>query len=340
LIKYLDFILEKYEKSEKEIFDDTIRQILRTYGSIPINKDKANEIIQRIIGSEVKYSKDSNHPSQYIKPVLGEDVNFNLMKSSNKVRIYEYLKSIIETKTIRGDSFEGLIAGLYNGELSKGKSTKYDVILYNGKKISVKFLDSIKERPVLGNIKTDIANFFKSKKSEFKYKPLNDLLNEIGEDNSFYLLNDFAFSDVDYFLFGYPSDVNLDINCLLMSKEDLIKRYIYKSDVRYAPKQKGSYQIRINIEKLLTPDTKNSNIHFGFETDKFWTLISPTITEKDIEYLTIDKNDTATKLFGTDKNRIRGSVLNSIVKFGEFKKVKGKEYFMFDFEKYKKERGY
>lgn len=325
---YLDFIQinEKFYKS-KDDFKNRIRKVLRTYGAIPINKDDAADVIQRIVASEIKYSKNPDFPSKYVKPVLGDDIDLNLMKISNKVRFYDYLNRLMKTKTIRGDSFEGLIAGLYDGELSDSKSSKYDVILpeYN-MYLSVKFLDSIKERPVLGNIKSDINKYINNDN-----QPLNVFLNKIGTDASSDLLN-MAFSSVTHFLFAYPSnEKTLDLECLLVTRESLIQRYIYNSEMRYAPKQKDSYQIRINITELLkTPDVN----------DQRWLILEPIITEEDFKYVNIQDQDVSTKLFGTDKDRIRGSVLNSIIKFGNFENRGDKEVFVFDFEKYKKERGY
>ena len=334
-LQFTDQLLEKVklDTSRTAIFNNKVRQILRTYGAIPLNKEDATEIIQRIVGSEVKYSTDPNHPSNFIQPVLGKDVDFNLMKPSNKVRIYNYLKSLITSKTIRGDSFEGLVAGLYDGEISDSKSSKYDVILNNepNEKISVKFLDSNQERPVLGNIKKDIMNFYTLNPSKtLKSKSLNVILNKLGVDESSALLNA-AFSDVTHFLFAYPIPGTLDIKCLMITRESLVERYIYESDLRYAPKQKGSYQIRVNINKLLA--TKDDD-------DMTWILKSPIISEQDFQYLSVGNVDVAKKLFGTDKDRMRGSVLNSIIKYGDFKKINGREFFVFDFEKYKHERGH
>ena len=334
---YLQFTNQLFEKitdnNDTLIFNNKIRQILRNYGSIPINKDDATEIIQRIVRSEVKYSKDPNHPSNFIQPFLGEDTDFNLMKPSNKVRIYNYLKSLIKSKTIRGDSFEGLVAGLYDGEISNLKSSKYDIILNNDQniKISVKFLDSNQERPVLGNIKKDIMSFYTLNPSKsLKSKSLNVILKKLGIDESSALLNA-AFSNVSHFLFAYPISGTLDIRCLMVTRESLVDRYIYESDLRYAPKQKGSYQIRVNINKLLATND---------DDDIIWMLKSPIITEQDLQYLSASDSDDAKKLFGTDKDRIRGSVLNSIIKYGEFKIMNGREFFVFDFDRYKQERGH
>ena len=101
------------------------------------------------------------------------------------------------------------------------------------------------------------------------------------------------------------------------------------SEVRYQPKQKGSFQIRVNIGALKDIEDKME-----------WVLKAPIITNDDLNYLMLNDTNIADKLFGTDKSRIRGSILNSIINFGQFKTIKGKEYFVFDFKKYKEERGY
>ena len=338
---YLDFTTHHlFEELDEELdyestgFTSNLHQILRNYGSINITKDNATETIQKIVGSEVKYSGDTKHPTKFPHPILGKDVDFNLMKPSNKIRMYDYLHSLINTKTIRGDSFEGLVAGLYDGITAQKKdrnsSSRWDVLLDNGDKISVKFLDSIDERPVLGNIKSVIATFDGKKYSDLLKKrlSLNQILTEIGNTNSIELLNT-AFSEVDHFLFAYP--LGLDIKCLLFEKENLISRYIgtdEKNNVRYEPKTKDSYQIRINLSKILKADDSN------------WMLYAPKPSKDDLKYLMMGDVNQAEKLFGSDAYRMRGSILNAILNYGEFKKLSGKDYFVFDYEKYKEERGH
>ena len=326
---YFQFINENLDYSSEE-FQNRIRQILRNYGPITLSKDSASVIIQRIIESEIKYRKDIKHPTRFPKPILGKDSDFNLMKPSNKIRVYDYLNSLIRTKTIRGDSFEGLIAGLYDGVTAQKKernsSSKWDVELSDGKKISVKFLDSKKERPVLGNIKSNIEKMFPNLLST-KNLGINELLEYIGNYKSRRLLNS-AFSEVTHFLFAYPEGLN--IRCLLFERSSLFFRYIENSSLRYKPKQKGSYQIRINFNELLPPR----------KSDQSWILYAPIPTEEDLKYLEIADKDKSTKLFGSDAYRIRGSILNAILNYGEFRKLGNKEYFIFDYQDYKNERGH
>lgn len=363
---FSEYINEKFQSITGKTtnnFEDKILQVLRNYGSISINKNRADEVIDRIIKGELRYAHDpvKKHKSYFTKPILGQNVDFNLMKPSNKVRMYDYLNNLISAKTIRGDSFEGLISALYNGEISKDKSSKYDITVENkNKKLSVKFINNIDERPVLGNIKTNIDKFIRDLEFKKLILPgqidskasLNDILKQLdnipkqkkSKEYQFKLLNK-SFSDVDYFLIAFPvikdneSENDLkNIKCYLFNREFLIDRYIYGSDVRYAPKQKGSYQIRVNVPKLLEGQEEG----YGF---KSWYLISPTITESDFEYLNVSDVDVARKLFGSDKDRIRGSILNAIVNYGDFKEITlpngdKKEYFIFDFDKYKKERGH
>ena len=48
---------------------------------------------------------------------------------------------------------------------------------------------------------------------------------------------------------------------------------------------------------------------------------------------------TIDKLPGSDAFRIRGSVLNSILKYGDFENKNGKDVFVFDYEEYVKLKG-
>lgn len=337
---YFDFtterLLEEIDYTSKS-FHKSIRQILRNYGTIPISKDNATETIQKIVGSEVKYSSDPEHTTKFPHPILTDtqkmmDSDFNLMKPSNKVRMYDYLNSLITSKTIRGDSFEGLIAGLYDGKtaqhIEKNASSRWDVKVPHNERnpkdffISVKFLDSKDERPVLGNIKSFITKKMSEKGSE-----LNEILKSMSKQEQYDLLNK-AFKNVTHFLFGYPEE-GLNIRCQMFTRESVIKRYILDSDVRYAPKQKGSFQVRININSLAPVDT-----------DQSWLLIAPVISEQDLEYLEMGNVRSAKRLFGTDAYRMRGSILNSILKYGQFTKLNDKDVFVFDYRAYKQERGH
>ena len=336
---FLEFLTESLVQDDK--FDQDIGQILRNYGNIPLSKDRAAIVIQKIIGSELKYSHDLEHGTIFPKPDIDadpiENSNFNLMKSANKVRMFDYLRSLMRTKTIRGDSFEGLIAGLYNGQTAQAKhddsSSRWDVEVETPKNhyfLSVKFLDSKNERPVLGNIKSFIMKDKKGKILLEQGLSLNEVLGKLSKREQFNLLNT-AFENVTHFLFAYPETPDgLDIRCRMFERESLIRRYILDSKVRYAPKQKGSYQIRVNIDMLRKSDPY----------DQSWLLLAPDITKNDLEYLKVSDENSAEKLLGSDRFRMRGSILNAMLKYGEFKKRSGKEYFVFDFEKYKEDRGH
>ena len=347
--QFSESINEKF-KLDDDILD-LIKKLSYTYGKISLDKDDASETIKNLVRSEYHYRNDNELPTKFYTKGIEYNTDLNLMKPSNKVRMYNYLNSLIKSKTTRGDNFEGLIAGLFNGQLSETKDSKYDLTIDGDIKISVKFIDNINENPVLGNIRNDIMKYINNipdiqndEKNDLLNLNLFDFLNKITIKNNGNkteikkILND-SFSEVTNFLFGFSErepvenrDSNdLNISYYYIDKEYLIDLWVENDEIRCLPKQKDSYQVRVNLEKIIH---KNK-----------YTIISPYITIIDIEYLKINNVSAGERLFGSDIYRMRGSILNAILKYGKFKFIKGingkqKEYFIFDFNKYKKKRGH
>lgn len=340
---YFNFINEAIKQPIRTI-DELTKILASTYGKISHDKFDAADTIKRLVITEWKYRKDPELPTRFRVEGLASDTNLNDMKPSNKVRMYNYLNSLLTTKTIRGDSFEGLIAGLFNGVVSPNKSTKFDVTIArdrtigNNINLSIKFIDNEKESPVLGNVRKNITdhiiamNVPDADKADMLDMNLFDLMEEIGHENFAHILSD-AFEDVTHFLIGFPGE-NLNIDYYILEKNYLINNWINDTSLQSSPKQKGSYQIRLNLSQAE-----------ALKGDKF-TIIAPTITQEDLDYLRIEYEYPATKLFGSDAYRIRGSILNAILRFGEFRTLpdektgKKKDYFVFDFSKYKRKRGH
>ena len=339
---YFNFINEA--KQPFRTIEELTKMLASTYGKISIDKFDASDTIKRLVNTEWKYRKDPELPTRFRIDGLASDTNLNDMKPSNKVRMYNYLESLLTSKTIRGDSFEGLIAGLFNGVVSSTKNTKFDVTIPTDKtvgndiKLSIKFIDNEKESPVLGNVRQNIIDHIDSMeipdtdKSDMLDMNLFDVMEEIGHRDFATILNS-AFDDVTHFLIGFPGD-GLNINYYIIEKNYLFTNWIEDTSMQASPKQKGSYQIRLNL-----PQSE------ALKGNKF-TIIAPTITQDDLDYLRITNEYPATKLFGSDAYRIRGSILNAILKFGEFKTLpdektgKNKDYFVFDFSRYKRKRGH
>jgi hypothetical protein len=124
----------------------------------------------------------------------------------DRLRWHQYFTSLIESKDIRGHNFEGLIAGLYDGELTK-RGVRGDLKI-GDKVISVKTLNNKYERPVLGSIKKSLSKE-QIDRIEQEKKTIRDIFDtKSGEDEEFKReIWDASFvrgdNKIDYFLISY-----------------------------------------------------------------------------------------------------------------------------------------
>lgn len=117
----------KYLKESND-YDKLMSELFYLYGSIPLEKEKSSEVINKIILSEFGKSYK-----------LGDDIHIDKLSNHNLIRFIDYFDSLISSKDIRGHCYEGTLAGLYGGKLSK-RGNKWDMLL-NGEKWSIKFSD-------------------------------------------------------------------------------------------------------------------------------------------------------------------------------------------------------
>jgi hypothetical protein len=151
--RYLDLITEDVENpiipesdsKEKEILEYNVLlgKLLHLYSSIPVPKRKASVALSKMI-PEFDFNQD----------VI--DLNVNTLFFHDKIRIIDYLNSLLESKEIRGDNFEGFIAGLFGGVISTSKSSKHDVTIKNVD-WSIKYTEFGDFRPVIGNFKNILS---------------------------------------------------------------------------------------------------------------------------------------------------------------------------------------
>ena len=125
-------------------YNELMGRILHLYGSIPVPKEKSAVVIKKIISTSGKSFK------------LGDDIDIAHNEVHDKIRFSDYLDSLLEDKDVRGHNFEGLIAGLFNGTLSR-RGVKYDVTIDN-KRYSVKFVDHKGKAPEIGRFKSIITS--------------------------------------------------------------------------------------------------------------------------------------------------------------------------------------
>jgi hypothetical protein len=152
-------------------YDVIMGKLLYLYSSIPVPKQKASVALSLMIG----------------KPyTLTEDINFNDsdVPFQDKIRIIDYLNSLLKNTEIRGDNFEGFLCGLYGGTLSPSKSSKHDLTI-GGVDWSVKYTEFGDYNPEIGSFKNILKNSNKIIRYEFgngyyKDTPISSFVREYG----------------------------------------------------------------------------------------------------------------------------------------------------------------
>ena len=127
-----------FEEAELSEYDNLMGRILHLYSSIPLPKEKSSVVIHKI----VKASGNDFH--------LGDDVDDIIsFKLHDKIRFKDYYDSLIHSKDSRGHNFEGLVVGLFGGELNT-RGSKADATI-DGQRLSIKFIDNPSKAPELGS---------------------------------------------------------------------------------------------------------------------------------------------------------------------------------------------
>lgn len=129
--------------------EELLGKLLYLYGSIPVSKQKSNIVIKKML-----WRNSNHHGDPFFK--LGEDVDLISNADQDKIRYVDYFDSVINSKETRGHNFEGTVAGLFNGKLSK-PGEKWDVLI-DEKTWSVKFIDNNTKAPEIGRYKKIIED--------------------------------------------------------------------------------------------------------------------------------------------------------------------------------------
>jgi hypothetical protein len=167
-MKYL--LSYKIFESEYRDFDDWDKmdvdmkksKLFSIYPAIPLEKRASDVAIRKIRIAE----------GEPVSKLEDNTINFPDKKLIDKLRWNEYFNSLISAKEIRGHNFEGLIAGLYEGEFTR-RGERGDLKIGAEKKVvSVKSLNNKSESVVLGSIFKSLSD---EQKEELKIK------NEKGE---------------------------------------------------------------------------------------------------------------------------------------------------------------
>ena len=219
--------LPKKQLNEHEV-EDLETQVFRFVRPIDIEKDLSHQEIQKVLKSlGLKYDMFATTDINLEKDMI-EDLR-------NQIRFDNFYKRMIAATDIRGGTWEGLFAGLFNGKVVAGQSGvgKADVRTPEGG-WSLKFLANKNEAPVLGSLKTQLAQ---AKEEGLVGEdatiygifntPDNQTSSELFEAKHHIL--DSAFKGVDFIAVAYPLP---EQNTLIMHFTDIddLKEIIIDSE--------------------------------------------------------------------------------------------------------------
>jgi hypothetical protein len=259
------------------------------YNPIPIVKQEATEVIKRIM---------MVHGMSF---EFGKTADLNQLDTVNKMRMKDYINRIVKYKEIRGHSFEGLMCGIYNGELNKDKSGSWDYRVDIGT-VEQKYIEDDGESPVIGGYKTVL-----SKMGENVNQIVNKVMSDYNETNLF-LIEDPEIVDIKKLIL---QNIIADVVCVSTKLPDRIRSHYFTKEQFVevfsrasncsAPKQKGGHQIRIKSSAVRTQGNT-------------FDIVVPRISQKEYDqFLTINQEENEiSKIFGPYSNKIRPDMLKWI----------------------------
>ena len=259
------------------------------YNPIPVVKQEASEVIQRILRT---------HGLSF---EFGKDVDLNQLDTVNKMRMKDYISRIVKYKEIRGHAIEGLMCGLYNGNLNTSQSGSWDYSVAPGT-AEQKYIEDEGESPVIGGYKQVLTSLGPEVNAIVK-----NVTEKYNESNIF-LINDEELTEIKK---NVLAGMTADIVCISTKIIDRIRSYYFTkenfieifSDANNcsAPKQKGGSQLRIKSSAV-----RSQGITFD--------IIVPKISQKEYdEFLNINQEEQAVaQIFGPFSNKIRPDILKWI----------------------------
>jgi hypothetical protein len=259
------------------------------YNPIPIVKQEASEVIQRILRT---------HDLSF---EFGKDADLNQLDTVNKMRMKDYINRIVKYKEIRGHAIEGLMCGLYNGNLNTSQSGSWDYSVAPGT-VEQKYIEDEGESPVIGGYKQVLTSFGPEVNAV-----VNNVTQKYNESNIF-LINDDELTEIKK---NVLAGMTADVVCISTKIVDRIRSYYFTkenfieifSDANNcsAPKQKGGNQLRIKSSAV-----RSQGITFD--------IIVPKISQKEYDdFLNINQEEQAVaQIFGPFSNKIRPDILKWI----------------------------
>ena len=300
---------ESIQKLLKEVEDELeqeLSMVMPNVAPIPKTKKQSAHVVSKII------EKDFGKP---FTPFESIDLNARFTRPIDKIRFFEYYKTFLSEKESRGFGFEGMIAGLYGGDVIEGKN-KDDVQFPGGKYYSIKLVGNNEERYDTGSVREGfeaVKRIMDSHEVDIsKFKVPADLFESNVPDYQKYkkLVLDISF---------VPASSRGNINALswifaVANSNFTIDGYVLSNE-----QVKNLLLDPKNVLKGKTPNSlglRNSSVR---EVGDSFTIKFPQMNENDLKkfrYMADRglQTDKIAELFGEYKSKIRYDVLDYIQK--------------------------
>lgn len=271
--------------------DEKIGTLLHLYSGIPVAKEKAKVVISKII--------KGSRPEGFFNLYDTRKAIMPWKRLHDKMRFADYFDSLLSSKDIRGHNFEGLVAGLFGGELTN-RGERADVVI-DGKRWSVKFINGSSESPVLGSIKSNLSDSL-VELIEGEYGSVYNLFKSSDMVNKRKVFN-VAFNGIDGFIIAYPNSIIpsecTEIHLHIIKKKDMCS-IVCNGGVN-RPKSSG--------------DNWSLRLSTSYKMDDPMVITVPKISDKEIDELLGEPNRKwADMVFGKKiSRRIRPDVIDDIM---------------------------
>jgi len=262
-------------------------KLLHLYGSIPVPKEKSSIVIGKII---------QNSMGKLF--TLGENVDINFCKLHDRIRFSDYFDSLLEDKDVRGHNFEGLVAGLFGGELSE-RGSKWD-LTNNGLKYSVKFVDHKSKAPEIGRYKSLITANATLDNKVLQARGITRVF-QFEDDQLKREVWDLVSLNIDGWILAYPDNINDPTN-IVINKIDKNQMFNYLNrKMVVAPK--GGYSDYYSLALSSRYTTQKDFVSSVVKIPRV------TLSELESEIETIQSEVWAQDVFGEVASKIRPDVL-------------------------------
>jgi len=331
------------EEDKKNLLDAVLGKILAIYSPIPKSPYSCWRVIRNIFESE-----------GYDRYDIGVDVNLNAssnnasegnkFKIKDRIRFFEFFKTLSKEDDVRGFVMEGFLAGIFkNGVYMEGKSHGKSDITINGKRYSVKSKIDKDDRYSLGSLGK--INSSDREVHNCKEKTTIECLADMGEEERNGKIKD-IYKDIDNWLFLKWDTSKEEIIYRVVSNDNMVK---WMSDSISGEKPRlgksgGGKSLGIKWDELvkdkLVGENKSKSIIFpkskdfpkkelekyiydkdrGLGKDKIYSLFGPKYSEK-IRYDVIrsiqrDPDSFIKRIIKWNPERVR-NLLNNMQNSGE-----------------------